>query len=233
VIWNGVDVWRIQLARSATEVAALESMLDSAERCRASMFRFERDRSRFVVAHAALRSILGEYAGVEPRRVNLSLRSGGKPVMSCDGMTSTLHFNLSHSGDLALCAVSDREVGVDCERLRCHEDIERVARQFFSSDETHALKRRSGIDQTRFFFRTWVRKEAYVKATGEGLACDTTSFTVENCEAGMTVHDGDGRGRTDDLFCVYDLPDVDDYFAAIALSGVPSLPGVEYRDWLS
>ena len=233
MIRNGVDVWRIQLARPAVEVAALECVLDSAERSRAAMFHFERDRSRFVVAHAALRSILGEYNGVDPRRVNLSVRAGGKPVIASATTISTLHFNLSHSGDLALCAISDREVGVDCERLRCHEDIEPVARQFFSSNEAHTLDGLSGIDQTRCFFRTWVRKEAYVKGTGEGLACDPTSFTVEKCGAGMTVHNIEGRGRRDDSFCVYDLPDIDDYFAAIALRGVPSLPGVEYRDWLS
>jgi 4'-phosphopantetheinyl transferase len=107
VILDGVDVWRIQLARPAGEVAALECMLDSAERGRASMFHFERDRSRFVVAHAALRSILGDYTGVEPRRVKLSLRSGGKPVMSSGSITSTLQFKLTDAGALALCAVSD------------------------------------------------------------------------------------------------------------------------------
>jgi len=233
VIRDGVDVWRIKLARPTGEVAALERMLDSAERTKASMFRFERDRSRFVVAHAVLRRILGDYIGVEPRRLRFSALSGGKPVVSCDGMTSTLNFNLSHSGDLALCAVSDREVGVDCERVRSHQDVQLVSRQFFSSDEADAVDGLSGLDQTRVFYRTWVRKEAYVKATGRGLACDTTSFTLEKCGDGMRVHDGERVGRTDDAFYVYDLPDVDDYFAAIALRGEPSLPAVEYRDWVS
>jgi 4'-phosphopantetheinyl transferase len=230
VIDARIDVWRIRLARPAAEVAALESMLDPTERHRASRFRFQRDRRRFVVAHAALRSLLGEYTGVEPRRVNLTVRSGGKPVMSCGGVRDTPHFNLAHSGDLALCAISNAEVGVDCERLGHHDDIERVSRQFFSVEEAGVLRAHPAADQMRFFLRTWVRKEAYLKATGEGLARDTTTFTVLGSAGGVTLHGVNG-GNTDHSYRVYDLPEIDDHFAAVAVAGAAPSPVFEYRDW--
>ena len=106
------------------------------------------------------------------------IRTGGKPVLDRGGDCERLHFNLSHSGSVALCAIADREVGVDIEQVKHHGDIERVARHFFSRTEAETVCSLSGIDRTRCFFRTWVRKEAYIKATGEGLARDPATFTA-------------------------------------------------------
>lgn len=231
MIQAGADVWRIPLARPPGEVAALHALLDPAEQSRARMFRAERDRRRFVVARATLRALLAEYSGAEPRSVRFIVRPGGKPVVACDAMTGALHFNLSHCGDLALCAISSREVGVDLEQLKRHEDIERVARHFFSGEEARTLGTLSGIERTLFFFRTWVRKEAYLKATGEGLARDTTSFTVREPGTGVTLHGADGGHRTDDSYGVYDLPDIDDHFAALALAGAGTAAAIQYREW--
>ena len=217
-----VDVWQIGLSRPVDEVTALHELLDSAERNRAGKFRAERDRRRFVVAHATLRIVLAEYAGLEPHRVKFTVRPGGKPVLARNSATGALHFNLSHSGELALCAVADREVGVDLEQLEHHDDMQRVAQHFFSEVEARTLGTLSGMDRTHFFFRTWVRKEAYLKASGEGLARDTRRFTVHDREAGVTLHTPDGC-KADASYNVYDLPDVDDHFAALAVREVSTI----------
>lgn len=224
-----VDVWRIGLMRPWQEVTALYELLDPGERSRASMFRAERDRRRFVVARAALRSILGEYAGLEPHRVKLTVRDGGKPILG-DCARTVVHFNLSHSGDLALCAIADREVGVDLEQLRCHDDMQRVARHFFSAVEVRTLESLSGIARTHFFFRTWVRKEAYLKASGDGLARDTTGFSVTEIGCPVTLHTSKGC-KVDDSYNVYDLPDIDEHFAAVGLAAVGSAPAIRYQVW--
>ncbi len=217
-----VDVWQIGLARPASDVTTLYKLLDSDERGRASRFRAERDRRRFVVARATLRMVLAGYAGLEPHRVKFAVRPGGKPLLAGDGASGALHFNLSHSGELALCAVADREVGVDLEQLKHHDDMQRVAQHFFSAVEARTLEALSGMNRTHFFFRTWVRKEAYLKASGEGLAHDTARFTVHDRGAGVTVHTSDGC-RADDSYKVYDLPNIDDHFAALAIREVPKI----------
>lgn len=226
-----VDVWRIRLARPAAEVTALHGLLDQAERRRANMFRAKRDRNRFVVAHATLRMVLAKHAGVEPHRVKIIVPPGGKPIVAGDAVSGPLHFNLSHCGQLALCAIADREVGVDLEQLEYHDDMERVALHFFSDDEARILASLSGMDRTRFFFRTWVRKEAYVKASGEGLARDTTRFSVQEPAAGVTLHASDGSSRVDNSCTIYDLPDIDDHFAAVALAAVGATPAIHCREW--
>ena len=225
-----VDVWRIALVRPSQEVTALHELLDSAERSRAKMFRAERDRRRFVVARATLRMMLAEYAGLEPHRVKLTVREGGKPILASDCVSSALHFNLSHSGDLALCAIADREVGVDLEQLQFHDDMQRVAQHFFSGVEARTLESLSGIARTHFFFRTWVRKEAYLKASGDGLGRDTTGFSVTEIGSPVTLHTSEGC-NVDDAYNVYDLPDNDECFAAVALAAVGSAPAIRYRVW--
>lgn len=147
------------------------------------------------------------------------------------GTLGTLHFNISHSGEVALCGVADREIGVDVGQLKYHDDIERVARHFVSADEVRSLDALPMTDRAHFFFRTWVRKEAYVKATGEGLARDMASFTVR--EAGVTLHEPNTNDRTNKSYSVYDLPDIGDHFAAIALAETGTTPRIRYREWLT
>jgi 4'-phosphopantetheinyl transferase len=232
MIRGQVDVWRIGLARQASEVTALYDLLDPDERGRASKFRAERDRRRFVVARATLRMVLAEYAGLEPHRVKFTVRPGGKPILAGDAVSGAVHFNLSHSGELALCAVADREVGVDLEQLEHHDDMQRVAQHFFSEVEARTLGTLSGMDRTHFFFRTWVRKEAYLKASGEGLARDTTRFTVHDRGAGVTLHTADGW-RADDSYNVYDLPDTGDHFAALAVREIPTIHFRQFDQFFS
>jgi 4'-phosphopantetheinyl transferase len=131
-----------------------------------------------------------------------------------------------------LCAIADRKVGVDVEAVKDNDDMDGVAHHFFSSDESRKFRELADSERKEFFFRTWVRKEAFVKATGEGLARDTTTFAVQMPPSpGIVVHSSDGSHQLDNTFQVYDLPDIGEHFAAIALESGDSVPAFHYREW--
>ena len=143
--------------------------LSPEERARASRLVYERDRSRFVAAHKALRRILTRAIGGEP---SIDVGAEGKPFVR----GSDVRFNLSHAGDVALVAVSsDCDVGVDVERVRAVEATA-IAERMFSVAERAALAR--AADTERAFFRGWTRKEAFVKLVGAGLGMDLCAFDV-------------------------------------------------------
>ena len=227
-----VDLWRATLARSNREVALLERLLDPGEVARANAFRSDRNRQRFIVSRATLRRLLARYTGDRPERVTFADSARGKPEISPGNQGESPRFNLSHSDDVMLCAIADRKVGVDLEGTKHHDDMDRVARHFFSSEESARFFEMTGADRSEFFFRTWVRKEAFVKATGEGLSRDTTSFTIQMPPCtGIVVHFADGSKHFDNSFRVYDLPDIGENFAAVALENSGPPPSFEYREW--
>jgi 4'-phosphopantetheinyl transferase len=170
-----VDVWRIPLdVRSAT-VKSLESALSADESDRATRFRFPKGKDRYIVAHGCLRQILAHYLGGEPDRLTFSTSEYGKPALN----SHELEFNLSHSGDFALVAVTrGRKVGVDVERIRTDVDLERLASRFFSTSEVSELVALPSEQRVIGFFDGWTRKEAYIKAQGLGLSLSLNSFDV-------------------------------------------------------
>jgi 4'-phosphopantetheinyl transferase len=178
-----VDVWVIALDVVSGEDAA-RGDLTAHELDRARRLRFEVDRRRFVAGRSALRQILGRCLGVSPVDVSLVVAPGGKPYLDTARHRERVWFNLSHSGDLALLAVSaDGEVGVDVERVRPLPDLEAVAARWFSPREQAALAALPPEGRVRAFFSCWTLKEAYLKACGDGLSRRLAAFDV-------TVGDG-------------------------------------------
>lgn len=166
-------VWLVDLDR----VSADESALTPTERARTRRFAFERDRRRFVAARSLLRRLLIEEAAVDPRR-DFDVGPYGKPYLSMPGAP---RFNLSHSGRHALIAISETdEIGVDIEEVKPVIDLDALAERHFTARER---SRWPGDDRggTRLgrFLRGWARKEACLKALGDGLTIDTRSFETE------------------------------------------------------
>ncbi len=222
-----VHIWRASLDRPGSDVAAMHAHLDPAERLRASSFRSQQDRRRFVVARATLRILLGEYLATAPVEVPLIALPGGKPALGRGRAFTRPHFNLAHCGEIALFAFAETDVGIDVERLAAHDDMGRVAAHFFAPDEAEALQRLAGIERIRFFFRTWVRKEAYLKATGAGFSLNPARVHIAAPPAGrITLEDEDGDCRVDDRYAVHDLADIDDHVAAICIAGGDGAPTV-------
>ena len=178
VLWqNEVHVWRVnlELPWSWTFDAALS--LD--DRDRAARFRFDADRHRFSLARATLRMILGRYLKAEPAELQFRFGPCGKPRLVYSQNERGLRFNLSHSHELALIAVArDREVGIDVEFMRPDFATDEVAEHFFSRAEVQQLAAIEPESKTQSFFNCWTRKEAYIKARGEGLSLPLNQFDV-------------------------------------------------------
>jgi len=149
------------------------------ERQRAERFRFERDRRRFIVAHGVLRDILGRYLKCSPAQVSFSYNQYGKPALAQESEAIGLRFNMSHSHEVALYALTRaREVGVDVELLREDFASLEIAERFFSRSEVALLNSLAPELRTDGFFNCWTRKEAYIKALGEGLSHPLDRFAV-------------------------------------------------------
>lgn len=144
-----------------------ESVLDENERQRAANFRFERDRGRFVASHVFLRRVLSYYASEPPEKLDFVRSNRGKPTLARHG---DLHFNLSHSGSVAVCAIGRGPLGVDIESFRPIEDAGAIASRFFSALECEEVLALQPPNQIRRFLEIWTRKEAVMKADGIGLA---------------------------------------------------------------
>lgn len=154
-------------------------VLSAAERDRAERFAFARDRRRFVVARAELRRLLGARLGAAPEEVDLGYGACGKPALAGRFADSGLRFNLSHRDDVAVYALSSAgEIGVDVEAVRVIDDADSIAARIFSPRENEAYLALDPADRPLGFFNCWTRKEAFVKATGDGLSRPLDGFDV-------------------------------------------------------
>ena len=174
-----VQLWRVDLEAIGGDEARWQQVLSSDELARASRFHFSRDRQHFVAARALLRRILGSYLAMDPNSLSFSYSKKEKPSLGPAHVDSGITFNLSHSGGIALFAFSRRrDVGIDVEQVRRDSDLEAIARRFFSAREQSQLAASPTEEKFDAFFRCWTRKEAYIKATGDGLSLALSEFDV-------------------------------------------------------
>ena len=174
-----MHVWLAELEQPERAVQHLASTLSENELLRARRFYFERDRQHFIVARGLLRTILGWYLALSPARLQFTYGPRGKPSLSASCGGEQLRFNVSHSHELALYAVTrGREIGVDIEFMRSLEDADDIARHFFSAHERATLRSLPARLKYQAFYNCWTRKEAYIKAIGEGLSQPLDEFAV-------------------------------------------------------
>jgi 4'-phosphopantetheinyl transferase len=174
-----VHVWRARLKCSADVHARLWTSLSTDERSRARRYRFADDRDSFVVARGILRAILARYTGIEPAMLRFRYGSQGKPELDAPDSTGAIAFNLAHSGGLAVYALArGRRVGVDIEAEHANQNHARVSEMFFSQLEIDALRQLPPKVQPEAFLACWTRKEAFLKATSEGLSRVLDEFQV-------------------------------------------------------
>jgi len=176
------DPYEIVVFRLDTEPEAIRAsaaLLSDAERQRASRFAFDHDRRRFIVGRAQLRRLLAARLGVRPETVELVYGPRGKPALSRCFADSEVRFNVSHSGDVAVYAFAlGREIGIDVEAIRVICDADDIAARFFSRCEYEAYCALDRSDRPLGFFNCWTRKEAFVKALGDGLYHPLDRFDV-------------------------------------------------------
>jgi 4'-phosphopantetheinyl transferase len=173
------EVLAVRLDTRDEAVREAMARLSRAERLRAARFARERDGRRFVVARSRLRQLIGERLDVRPEAVDLVYAERGKPALAPRLADSGLRFNLSHCDDVAVYAFTrGREIGVDVEALRVLPDADDVAARFFSPREYGAYRSLEPRLRPLGFFNCWTRKEAFIKALGDGLYYPLDGFDV-------------------------------------------------------
>jgi 4'-phosphopantetheinyl transferase len=171
-----VQLWFASLSADRVDVQRLFTLLDRREQHRAQRLQSTSDRSLFTVAHAFLRQVLGAQLGILPEHIRFRYELHGKPALA---HATQLHFNLSHSGDVAVAAVArGRQVGVDVEVMREVPDLSDICGRYFTSAETRRVLGSTGVGRLRSFYVHWTGKEAYLKAQGTGLFAPLNSFEV-------------------------------------------------------
>lgn len=172
-------VWRAELNGFDSELDAFRETLAPEELARAARFVFDRDRRRFITARGVLRDILAGYLNTTARSVSIAYSVHGKPFLPGQSGEAALRFNVSHSRALATFAIArGMEIGVDIEYINPQMEIEEIASQYFADTEVAALRALRPDLRIRTFFDIWTRKEAYIKAAGEGFGIDLQGFHV-------------------------------------------------------
>lgn len=174
-----VDIWRAGLDSLPVPVKYLTGLLSADEKKRAGHFRFDWDRLRYIFSHGVLRLILSKYLEIAPAQIEIMIGPHGKPILVEREKKQYIHFNLSHSSETVLYAVTNvGAIGVDVEKIRDIPDIENIVGRYFSSGERMAFNELSGTQKKRAFFACWSRKEAFIKALGDGPSPSLDQFDV-------------------------------------------------------
>ena len=218
---NEVHVWRVLIDSTTVQIENLKEILSSDELVKAGRFHFEKDQKRFIAARGILRRILGHYLDMNPHDIRFEYTSHGKPLLAGISGNDTISFNLTHSGAFALYAITrGKDIGIDIERVRDDVDMYQITQRFFSQGEINSLKQIDENKRLELFFQYWTRKEAFLKAMGEGI-----TFPMEQCDVSLV----NGRvlspvtllgiNRENSCWHVQDLFPGRVYTAAIAVEG--------------
>jgi 4'-phosphopantetheinyl transferase len=209
-----LHVWRASLDLSCAILNRLENTLNAQEKKRAERFLVPHARDRFVAARGILRKLLGAYLGLAAAKVTLSYGPQGKPFLSPEH-NSRICFSVSHSHGMGLFVfASGQEVGVDIEQVKSNFRGMEIASHFFSEEETAGLAKLPPKLAEEAFFGCWTRKEAYIKARGQGLGIPLRSFTVRFAEKEQLVPDEAGA-----LWSCYALEPAAGFSGAVVAAG--------------
>lgn len=223
---NEVHIWLVQTKDESVPLGDFKDLLSSVEEDRASKFKFETDRRRYIAAHAALRSILSLYVNSPARELQFALGPYGKPKLAPIHDKKKIAFNLSHSHEVALIAITQgREIGVDVEWVREDFVFDEVAERFFTTREVAALHALPLHLQREAFYKCWTSKEAFLKSKGTGL-----SGQLDEVEIALTDHVVRVKGTIPNLSLI-ELTVDGGYVAALVVDGVD--PRLTYYAWES
>ena len=207
-------VWIARVPEFREELPALEALLDPREVERAGRFRFPEDRARFVVGRGLLRHALRRYAPQIPATLEIAYSNLGRPFIPAEHEAP--RFSISHTRDLVTLAFADvAQVGVDVEFIQAPVDLLDLAERILSEDDFRTFQTFPPVERQLAFFRAWTRKEAYLKARGEGIGTGLQDVSVSfAAEAASPVNDR--RDESSASWRLHMLPVPDDYMSCVA-----------------
>ncbi|MGB3402568.1 MAG: 4'-phosphopantetheinyl transferase superfamily protein [Microcoleaceae cyanobacterium] len=219
-----VDIWQADLNLSAQQLTQFQFILSDDEQQRAERFRFDKDRNQYIAARGILRTLLGQYLDISPKALNFSYSDKGKPSLSTSDLTQPIQFNLSHSNHKALYGMTlNRQIGIDLEYMRTIEALS-LAKRFFSQQEFIQLHSTPNEVRKQLFFQLWTAKEAYLKATGEGLSgLEKVEISLEK----MQLLSTENPQKLLSNWSIFSLNINPEYIAAVAVAGEQ----LNYRYW--
>lgn len=232
---GGIDLWCAYISEIADESLwpRYDALLTAEERERQARFRFARDRRRFLVTRALVRSVLSRYAAVRPQDWVFSLGTHGRPAIFAPHTAAMLEFNISHSADLVMLGVTaGRTLGIDTESVAAREGGFEGLDRYFAPEESAALLALAPGERRRRFFELWTLKESYIKARGMGLAIPLDAFRFELIgEHGLTLHMRPQLGDSPNRWRLWQLALRSDYLAAVcAARGDDAAPRITLRE---
>ena len=216
-----VHLWVVPLVISAEKSSYFKSILSLDEQERAGRFRKIGDAQRYIAARGLLRRLLGSYVARAPDRLQFTYDAFGKPSLAGQTSEAVINFSVSHSEDQALFGFARaRKIGVDLEYIRADIDVLGLAKRYFSPDEFRRLRRLPASEQCEAFYCLWTRKEAYLKACGEGL-----SFGLERVEVSSSpaepamIRKVAGASNASEHWTLKHLSPAPNYLGAAAVEG--------------
>ena len=216
-----IDIWRISLDLSHAQIDKYRAALSGDELARCDKFKSTKRRREFIIGRGALRTLIGQCLKLDPPALDIVYSEHQKPGLSASSPGVPLSFNLTHSHDLVLIALAlERHIGIDIEYLRTDVDFRKLARRFFSEQEYRSLESCDDSRLTAAFFACWTRKEALLKAIGEGIAFGLKDFSVSvgplDQEVDLHTHWNKAEAAR---WSILNLEAGHEYAAAIAASG--------------
>lgn len=175
---NSVHIWGWELTATPAQLENHKQLLTPKEKERLERFYFEKHQHQFAVAHGMLHSVLSRYLHIEPALICFDYQSHGKPELTSKQNPHRLQFNLSHSGDIALLAVTKEiPIGIDVEQIKPRHHLE-LAKNIMSKTEYEEFSVLKDEEKEDLFFHVWTQKEAVIKALGQGLSFSLSRFSV-------------------------------------------------------
>lgn len=224
---NVIHVWKTRHIPDEG-IEPYMSVLSQRELERARKFRFDEHRNIFVKTRGLQKILIAKYLQKEPKEINIEFGSNGKPFYK---NKAQLRFNASHAGELILLAFTlKNEVGIDVEKMKDHIDVVSIAKHFFSQNEIVKLISLAKPLRQEAFFTCWSRKEAFIKAIGDGLSFPLDQFEVSfTSDEPVSVLETKWDSAEKDAWTILNIPLEKDYKAALAIKALGQ--SVEYFDW--
>ncbi|HWC61759.1 MAG TPA: 4'-phosphopantetheinyl transferase superfamily protein [Verrucomicrobiae bacterium] len=216
---NEIHVWATTLSVAPAILEKFASTLSADERERVNRFKFEKHRNRYLAGRGALRAMLAPYFGTHAAGLRFEYLENGKPALTGEFANAGIHFNLAHTGDLALAAITRvGMIGVDVESVRPIKNVDELVARFFSPRESKLFQKLSEDQKPAAFFNLWTRKEAMLKATGEGITRSLNLVEVSFLPGDMArVVAISGDAKAGERWCLRELWPAKGFTGAVAV----------------